>query len=332
MTKFLEIAQSEKGGIAVHCKAGLGRTGTLIGMYLMKHHHFSAADVIAWLRIVRPGSVIGIQQHYLKDMQPRMFKAGESIFGAMIANNTMLSKALDRLENSARQLVSTPTSPVTPNGSSPSNQQLFSSRTSSNGTIPSPINTTKTTPTFAMPSSPQRGSSVLGKPSTSGLGSDSPSRAMSSSSVHTRPQKSNRPMTTTGLSRAIPVLTQTLQSTHISNELNEEYNHGRSSYARDTGSINVHHPGMANVIMSNSTSLTPTSLRTSNMITHGPPTSSISTGTLFGPKSSTHVSTSNPIKKMHHLAEMNNKYVPNRQAKKNFLLQDDDPYSNTRYK
>lgn len=29
--KFLEVAEQEKGVLAIHCKAGLGRTGTLIG-------------------------------------------------------------------------------------------------------------------------------------------------------------------------------------------------------------------------------------------------------------------------------------------------------------
>jgi cell division cycle 14 len=47
--------------------AGLGRTGTLIGAYLMKHFKFTAAEVIAWLRICRPGSVIGPQQNYLEE-------------------------------------------------------------------------------------------------------------------------------------------------------------------------------------------------------------------------------------------------------------------------
>lgn len=34
------------------CKflAGLGRTGSLIGCYLMKHFRFSAAEAIAWMR------------------------------------------------------------------------------------------------------------------------------------------------------------------------------------------------------------------------------------------------------------------------------------------
>ncbi|KAF3834604.1 hypothetical protein F7725_027162 [Dissostichus mawsoni] len=36
--------------------AGLGRTGSLIGCYLMKHYRFTAAEAIAWIRVCRPGS------------------------------------------------------------------------------------------------------------------------------------------------------------------------------------------------------------------------------------------------------------------------------------
>ncbi|EEC45388.1 predicted protein, partial [Phaeodactylum tricornutum CCAP 1055/1] len=61
---------------AVHCKAGLGRTGTCIGAYLMKHYRFTAAEAIGWMRICRPGCVIGPQQHFLKQIESRMWQEG----------------------------------------------------------------------------------------------------------------------------------------------------------------------------------------------------------------------------------------------------------------
>eukprot|EP00282_Hemiselmis_andersenii_P016102 CAMPEP_0114174786 /NCGR_PEP_ID=MMETSP0043_2-20121206/36590_1 /TAXON_ID=464988 /ORGANISM="Hemiselmis andersenii, Strain CCMP644" /LENGTH=588 /DNA_ID=CAMNT_0001272943 /DNA_START=202 /DNA_END=1968 /DNA_ORIENTATION=- len=65
--QFLDICDKERGVVAVHCKAGLGRTGTLIALHMMKHQGFSAREAIAWLRICRPGSVIGPQQQFLED-------------------------------------------------------------------------------------------------------------------------------------------------------------------------------------------------------------------------------------------------------------------------
>ena len=48
--QFLQLCENEKGAIAVHCKAGLGRTGTNIAAYMMKHYGYSARETIAWCR------------------------------------------------------------------------------------------------------------------------------------------------------------------------------------------------------------------------------------------------------------------------------------------
>ena len=51
--------------VALHCMAGLGRTGTLAGLLLMRDYGFSAREAIAWCRLCRPGMVIGPQQGFL---------------------------------------------------------------------------------------------------------------------------------------------------------------------------------------------------------------------------------------------------------------------------
>lgn len=70
--EFIDLADkiiSGGGAVAVHCKAGLGRTGTLIGAYLIYKHGFTADEAIAFMRLMRPGSCVGPQQHFLYDNQ-----------------------------------------------------------------------------------------------------------------------------------------------------------------------------------------------------------------------------------------------------------------------
>lgn len=58
----------------MHCKAGLGRTGTSIAAFLIKNYRFTAPEAIAWCRICRPGSIVGPQQQFLLVKQRELFQ------------------------------------------------------------------------------------------------------------------------------------------------------------------------------------------------------------------------------------------------------------------
>ncbi|XP_053618048.1 dual specificity protein phosphatase CDC14A-like isoform X2 [Plodia interpunctella] len=74
--KFMQISEDSDSAIAVHCKAGLGRTGSLIGCYLIKHYRMTSHEAIGWMRICRPGSVIGHQQEWLEKLETWLIKQG----------------------------------------------------------------------------------------------------------------------------------------------------------------------------------------------------------------------------------------------------------------
>ncbi|XP_049780988.1 dual specificity protein phosphatase CDC14C-like isoform X1 [Schistocerca cancellata] len=78
LRQFLHISENASGAVAVHCKAGLGRTGSLIGCYIMKHYRFTAHETIAWIRMCRPGSIIGHQQQWLVEKQTQMWMQGDT--------------------------------------------------------------------------------------------------------------------------------------------------------------------------------------------------------------------------------------------------------------
>jgi cell division cycle 14 len=79
LLRFIEACENTSGAVAVHCKAGLGRTGTCIGAYMIKHEKFTAKEVIGWLRLCRPGSVIGPQQQFMEAVQQKFSRTDEKL-------------------------------------------------------------------------------------------------------------------------------------------------------------------------------------------------------------------------------------------------------------
>eukprot|EP00495_Collosphaeridae_sp_1-RS-2012_P005912 TRINITY_DN537_c0_g1_i1.p1 TRINITY_DN537_c0_g1~~TRINITY_DN537_c0_g1_i1.p1 ORF type:complete len:308 (-),score=26.59 TRINITY_DN537_c0_g1_i1:241-1164(-) len=116
INKFLDICESAKGVLAIHCKAGLGRTGSLIGCYVMKHYRWTAQEFIAWVRICRPGSIIGPQQNFLKNQQRQMWKEGDlwrKARGLVLKDNpySFGSKTAVRLKPTSNERVKEPSTP-----------------------------------------------------------------------------------------------------------------------------------------------------------------------------------------------------------------------------
>ncbi|EQC37591.1 hypothetical protein SDRG_05187 [Saprolegnia diclina VS20] len=87
LLQFIQACEATRGAVAVHCKAGLGRTGTCIGAYIMKHDKFSAKECIGWLRLCRAGSVIGPQQQYMESIEKKMWLAKRPMTDDDDANN-----------------------------------------------------------------------------------------------------------------------------------------------------------------------------------------------------------------------------------------------------
>jgi cell division cycle 14 len=133
--KFIGIVENAKGGVAVHCKAGLGRTGTLIACWMMYKFKLTAAVCMAWLRVCRPGSVIGPQQPFLIDRQqfcwnlkkrsisPVKYRTKSGEIGTRISTSPKVAP-----KHSPLSTTITPTSPST-TISSPTTRQTRSSRT-----------------------------------------------------------------------------------------------------------------------------------------------------------------------------------------------------------
>jgi cell division cycle 14 len=65
---FVQALNAAPRAVAVHCGTGRGQTGALAALHLMRSHGFMAREAMGWLRMVRGGSVVGEQQHFLCDV------------------------------------------------------------------------------------------------------------------------------------------------------------------------------------------------------------------------------------------------------------------------
>jgi cell division cycle 14 len=107
--RFMKEVEQEKGAVAIHCKAGLGRTGSLIALYAMKHYGFPAAPFIGWIRVARPGSILGPQQNYLNQIESRyMAQGGNSKRGELTSfNSQSMTNQMGKMNIDAKQDMST---------------------------------------------------------------------------------------------------------------------------------------------------------------------------------------------------------------------------------
>jgi hypothetical protein len=67
----------------------------------MKHHDFTAAESIGWLRIVRPGSIIGLQQHYLHFLE-YLFRLKDESPSSSLCAELFRDKLQEALRNRSR--------------------------------------------------------------------------------------------------------------------------------------------------------------------------------------------------------------------------------------
>mmetsp|Transcript_31827 Transcript_31827/g.69650 ORF Transcript_31827/g.69650 Transcript_31827/m.69650 type:complete len:411 (+) Transcript_31827:38-1270(+) len=140
--RFLSVADAEPGALAVHCKAGLGRTATLIGLFAMKNYDISAEEFVGWARLARPGSILGPQHEFLREMEPTMKQARRQ--NVAEANSQVLYPPVSQHRVRARDLVS----PDSPYGKEDRGQgeRLVSAKRAAQSTGSSPVRTPGSSP------------------------------------------------------------------------------------------------------------------------------------------------------------------------------------------
>ncbi len=73
---FAHKTIASKKRVMVHCAAGMGRAGTILACYLVRHEGLSAAEAIARIRTERPGSIQSKPQEDVIAAYERRIRAG----------------------------------------------------------------------------------------------------------------------------------------------------------------------------------------------------------------------------------------------------------------
>ncbi|CAK5048693.1 unnamed protein product [Meloidogyne enterolobii] len=83
----------KKGRVAIHCHAGLGRTGTLIACFLVWAKGISTSEAIDFVRNARPNSVQSLEQiNAVEEFSYHVYKNGTALPNSLfISNNGMIS-------------------------------------------------------------------------------------------------------------------------------------------------------------------------------------------------------------------------------------------------
>jgi cell division cycle 14 len=89
VARFFRVMDGARGLVAIHGRESLGRAGTLAALHMMRSHGFGAREAMAWLRVMRPGSVLGGQQQYLVHVE----RSCHSVLASIAASSSSAESA-----------------------------------------------------------------------------------------------------------------------------------------------------------------------------------------------------------------------------------------------